>query len=48
MMLLERELPLQGVKVLSLECFHQALHSYLLPGGEPRVIQEGAFLAQSS
>ena len=46
MMLLERTLPTQGVEVLALESLHEAVHTKLLPGGKPRVIQEGTLLSQ--
>ena len=45
-MLLERTLPTQGVEVLALESLHEAVHTKLLPGRKPRVIQEGTLLSQ--
>ena len=48
MMFLERTLPTQGVEVLALESFHETVHAKLLPGGKPRMIQEGTLLTQGS
>ena len=44
--LLQRKLPLEGVEILALENFDEAVETILLSRREPRLIQQGALLPE--